>query len=228
MAKSGFDWLVIDMEHSAIGVYEAEEIIRIVHLCGLPAIVRVGEINTNLIKRVMDSGASGVIAPMVRTKEQARHAVEAVKYPPAGHRGVGLARAQGYGTSFAEYHRWVEKESTVIVQIEHVQAVNNIDTILSIEGIDGFIVGQYDLSASLGIPGQFDHPDMKDAMERIKNVIVKGIKPSGFHVVEPDADAAFLRLQEGYSFLAFGVDFLFIGEMCRGKLRSLKERIKKL
>lgn len=226
MAKSGFDWLVIDMEHSPIGISEAEELIRVIHLCGLPALVRVGENNSNLIKRVMDSGASGVIVPMVNTKEQATQAVEAVKYPPAGQRGVGLARAQGYGTLFEEYQGWVSKESTVIVQIEHIQAVENIDAILSIDGVDGFIVGPYDLSASLGIPGQFDHPAMLEALETIKNVVNKGTEYSGFHVVAPDVDAALVKLQEGYSFLAFGVDFLFIGEMCRDNLKSLRERIK--
>lgn len=225
MAKSGFDWLVIDMEHSPIGISEAEELVRVIHLCGLPALVRVGENNSNLIKHVMDSGASGVIVPMVNTKEQATQAVEAVKYPPAGQRGVGLARAQGYGTLFEEYQGWVAKESTVIVQIEHIQAVKNIDAILSIDGVDGFIVGPYDLSASLGIPGQFDHHAMLEALETIKNVVNKGTKHSGFHVVEPNVDAALAKLQEGYSFLAFGVDFLFIGEMCRGKLKSLRESI---
>ena len=226
MAKSGFDWLVIDMEHSPIGISETEELIRVIHLCGLPALVRVGENNSNLIKRVMDSGASGVIVPMVNTKEQARQAVEAVKYPPAGQRGVGLARAQGYGTLFEEYQGWVAKESTVIVQIEHIQAVKNIDAILSIDGVDGFIVGPYDLSASLGIPGQFDHPAMLQALGTIKNVVNKGTKHSGFHVVAPNVDAVLVKLQEGYSFIAFGVDFLFIGEMSRGKLRDLREKLK--
>ncbi len=226
MAKSGFDWLVIDMEHSPIGISEAEEIIRIIHLCGLPALVRVSEINSNLIKHVMDSGASGVIVPRVNTPEQAQQAVEAVKYQPEGQRGVGLARAQGYGTLFAEYQQWVAKESTVIVQIEHIQAVKNIDAILSVDGVDGFIVGPYDLSGSLGIPGQFDHPAMLDALEAIKNIINKGTKPSGFHMVKPDVEAALTKLQEGYSFLAFGADFLFIGEMCRERLRNLRERLK--
>jgi 2-dehydro-3-deoxyglucarate aldolase len=226
MARSGFDWLVIDMEHSPIEISDAEEMIRIIQLCGLPAIVRVGEINPNLIKHVMDSGASGVIVPMVNTREEAIQAVEAVRYPPEGQRGVGLARAHGYGTLFAEYKHWVIEESTVIVQIEHIQAVRNIDAILSVDGVDGFIVGPYDLSASLGIPGQFDHPAMRDALETIKNIINKGTKPCGFHVVMPDTDAALAKLQEGYSFLAFGVDFLFIGEMCREKLKSLWERIK--
>ncbi len=227
MAKAGFDWLVVDMEHSPIGISAAEEMIRVVQLCGLPVLVRVGENNANLIKRVMDSGASGVIVPMVNTPQEARQAVEAVKYPPQGRRGVGLARAQGYGTLFEEYCRWTAEESAVIVQIEHIQAVKNLDEILSVEHIDGCIVGPYDLSASLGVPGQFDHPDMLDALNRIKEGIQKKIKPFGFHVVKPDVDMAFSKIQEGYSFLAFGVDFLFLGEMCRENLKKLKGRMRK-
>jgi len=225
MARAGFDWLVVDMEHSPIEISDAEGIIRVIQLSGLPALVRVSENNPNLIKRAMDCGASGVIVPMVNSEEEAKQAVATVKYPPVGHRGVGLARAQGYGTLFPEYKEWVLNESTVIVQIEHVKAVKNIDAILSVEGIDGFIVGPYDLSGSLGVPGEFDQPAMLDALEVIRNVITSGLKPGGFHVVQPDPDIALSKLQEGYSFLAFGVDFLFLGEMCRGRLKSLKDRI---
>ncbi len=223
MAKAGFDWLVIDMEHSPICISGAEEMIRVIQLCGIPVLVRVGENNACLIKRVMDSGASGVIVPMVNTMEEAKKAVMAVKYPPKGQRGVGLARAQGYGTLFEEYQRWVAEESTVIVQVEHIQAVNNLDEILSVEHVDGVIVGPYDLSASLGIPGQFNHIDMLKALDTIKNCIQKGIKPFGFHVVDPDVNAAIAKFQDGYSFLAFGVDFLFLGGMCRNTLGSLRE-----
>ncbi len=225
MARAGFDWLVVDMEHSPISMSEAEEMIRVIHLCGLPSMVRVGENNANIIKRVMDSGASGVIVPMVNTLEEAEKVVKAVKYPPKGHRGVGLARAQGYGTLFEEYQRWVAEESTIIVQVEHIQAVKNLGEILSVEHVDGFIVGPYDLSASLGIPGQFNHPDMLDALDTIKDYINKGNKPFGFHVVEPDVNMALSKFQEGYSFLAFGVDFLFIGGMCRKTLGSLRESV---
>jgi 2-dehydro-3-deoxyglucarate aldolase len=224
MARAGFDWLVVDMEHSSIGISMAEEMVRVIHLCGLPALVRVGENNANLIKRVMDCGASGVIVPMVNTQHDAVRAVQAVKYPPRGTRGVGLARAQGYGAFFEEYCKWVADESTVIVQIEHIQAVNNMDSILSVEGVDGFIIGPYDLSASLGISGQFDHPLMTDALKKIDDVVKKTVKCKGFHVVQPDVDIAFAKMEEGYSFIAFGVDFLFLGNSCQNGLSMLKKK----
>lgn len=227
MARAGFEWLAVDMEHSPMEISTTEEMIRVIQSCGLPALVRVGENNSTLIKRVMDSGASGVIVPMVNTAQEAKAAVAAVKYPPLGRRGVGLARAQGYGTIFEDYCQWVAKESVVIVQIEHIEAVENLDAILSVEHVDGCMVGPYDLSASLGVPGQFDHPDVFNALNKIKRVIQKRRKPFGFHVVQPDLQTAFEKFKEGYSFVAFGVDFLLLGQMCRENLEELKKKMKR-
>src|SRR5579885_2235656 len=102
MAKAGFDWLVVDLEHSVITIREAEELIRVIELCGSVPLVRVSANEPVQIKRVMDAGAHGVVVPMVNSREDAARAVASVKYPPRGARGAGLARAQGYGTSFEE------------------------------------------------------------------------------------------------------------------------------
>ena len=111
MAKAGFDWLVIDMEHSAISTEQCQELIRIVDLCGSSPLVRIGENNPLLIKRAMDAGAHGIIVPMVNSRNDAENAVSALKYPPSGTRGVGLSRAQGYGTSFNKYKKWLEEQN---------------------------------------------------------------------------------------------------------------------
>src|SRR3989304_8512061 len=130
MAKSGFDWLTVDMEHSAITLDLAQQLIQVIELCGVAPLVRVGENNATMIKRVMDAGSHGVIVPMVNSKDDAINAVNAVKYPPTGKRGVGLARAQGYGVAFDKYKEWVDRDSIVIVQIEHIKAVENLEEIL--------------------------------------------------------------------------------------------------
>ena len=109
MSSAGYDWLVVDMEHSPIGVREADELIRIVSLHGLPVLVRVGVNDANLIKRVLDHGASGVIVPMVNSRSDAERAVAAAHFPPRGIRSVGLSRAQGYGVKFHEYQAWARK-----------------------------------------------------------------------------------------------------------------------
>lgn len=215
MAKAGFDWLTVDLEHSVITIREAEELVRVIDLCGVVPLVRLSVNDPIQIKRVMDAGAHGVIVPMVNFAEEAVRAVEAVRYPPGGKRGVGLARAQGYGSTFEEYKEWINRESIVIVQVEHIKAVENLDAILSVEGVDGFIVGPYDLSASLGIPGQFDNRLMVGAMERIRSFVDASSKIAGYHVVEPDMVQLEQRVSEGYRFLAYSVDFRMLDTCCR-------------
>ncbi len=220
MAKAGFDWLVVDMEHSVITIREAEELIRVIELCGVVPLVRLSVNDPVQIKRVMDAGAHGVIVPMVNSAAEAEQAVSAVRYPPQGTRGVGLARAQDYGNSFGEYLDWVNKGSVVIVQVEHIDAVNNLESILLVDGVDGFIVGPYDLSGSLGVPGEFDHPLMKKAMQRIETVGTASGKAPGIHVVEPKADELKSRTEQGYRFVAYSVDIRMLDCACRKALEA--------
>jgi len=222
MAKAGFEWLVVDLEHSVITIREAEELIRIIELCGVTPLVRLSANDPVQIKRVMDAGAHGVIVPMVNSVEDAKKTVDAVYYPPIGSRGVGLARAQTYGADFEGYKAWLKDNAIVIVQIEHIKAVNNLEEILAVDGVDGFIVGPYDLSGSLNIPGEFSHPEMLSALDRIKDISKRVKKPSGFHVVQPDVDMLIKKIDEGYRFIAFSVDFLFLGRACRDSIRKIK------
>lgn len=212
MAAAGFDWLTVDMEHSAITLDQAQTLIQVIELAGAAPLVRVSENNPVLIKRVMDAGAHGVIVPNVNTREEAIAAVKAVRYPPVGNRGVGLGRAQGYGVSFDSYAEWLSKNSVVVVQIEHIQAVNNIEAIVSVEGVDAFFVGPYDLSASLGTPGQFDNPKMAAAMDKLHRTAKELKVTAGIHVVQPDANEVIDRINQGYRFIAFSLDTLFLSQ----------------
>ena len=224
MANSGFDWLTVDMEHSAITLHQAQQLIQVIELSGVVPLVRVGENDPNLIKRVMDAGAHGVIVPMVNSKEDAEKAVRSVKYPPRGFRGVGLARAQKYGADFEGYRKWNQKESVVIVQVEHIKAVENLEAILSVEGVDGFLIGPYDLSGSLGVPGQFDHPNVVAALKRVRDVSKKMNALSGFHVIPPDPAGVSKKIREGYRFIAYSLDILFLGDACRKGLKEIRGR----
>ena len=226
MARAGFDWLTVEMEHSSITLQQAEELIRVIDLCGVVPLVRVGENNSNLIKRVMDAGAHGVIVPMVNSVEAAEAAVGAVKYPPTGTRGVGLARAQRYGLDFESYRKWAREETIVIVQIEHIAAVERLADILAVLGVDGFIVGPYDLSGSLGIPGEFDHPRYGEAMEQIDRVATESGAVRGYHSVPPRPQLVLDKIEEGYTFLAYSDDFLFLGEACRGGMDTIKQAMR--
>ena len=225
VAKAGFDWLVVDMEHSVITLDVAQQLIQVIEGCGVVPLVRVGENNPNAIKRAMDAGAQGVLVPMVNTREQAEAAVKAVKYPPVGTRGVGLARAQGYGASFDEYAAGINDESIVVVQVEHIEAVTNLESILSVKGVDGCIVGPYDLSGSLGVPGNFRHPDVLAALRRVEQTCKDRDIASGIHIVQPDYRLVVEHTARGYSFIGFGLDILFLGDACRGQMAKLRESL---
>ncbi|MFH1189198.1 MAG: aldolase/citrate lyase family protein [Candidatus Omnitrophota bacterium] len=227
MANAGFDWLTIDMEHSAITLDKAQNLIRVIDLCGVTPLVRVSENDPTLIKRVMDAGSHGVIVPMVNSSDDAEAAVKAVKYPPTGKRGVGLARAQGYGLKFEAYKKWLRENSMVIVQIEHIEGVKNLEEILSVKGVDAFMVGPYDLSASLGYPGEFDRPGMRNALKKIMSVSKRLKVSAGFHVVQPDIGALKQRVGEGFSFIAYSFDALFLAGACGesiANIRGLRKR----
>ena len=173
----------------------------------------------------MDMGAHGVIVPRINTKLDAQKAVNAVKYPPNGTRGVGLFRAQNYSLDLKSYQKWNEEESIVIAQIEHIDSVMNIDSITSVQGIDGYIIGPYDLSASIGYPGEFDHPEVEKVFKILKKRIKTNSESWGFHVVEPDSELAIKKINEGYCFIAYGVDFLFFNMTFQTKINSLKNKI---
>lgn len=223
MAKSGFDWLAVDLEHSVITIREAEELMRVISLSGVTPLVRLTSNDPNQIKRVMDAGAHGIIVPMVNSPEQARMAVESIKYPPYGKRGVGLARAQGYGCNFNDYLEWQHEGSIVIVQVEHIDAVNNLEEIFSVKGIDGFIIGPYDLSGSMGIPGQFEHPDFLAAMKKIRKISSEMNMTGGIHVIEPEPSQLKKRIEEGYRFIAYSLDVRMLDVTCRNGLEHVKE-----
>jgi 2-dehydro-3-deoxyglucarate aldolase len=222
MAKSGFDWLTIDMEHSSITLDIAQDLIRIIELCGCIPLVRVNKNEPHIIKQAMDAGSYGVIIPMVNTKEEAEKAVNSVRYPPDGFRGVGLARAQDYGFNFEEYKKWLKNESIVIVQIEHVKAIENLKSILSTEGVDGLIVGPYDISGSMGKPGNFQNQEFKENISEIMKIARDLKKPAGFHVIPPDLEETKKIMNLGYKFIAISLDSLFLGTIPRTILKKLR------
>lgn len=224
LAPAGFDWLCVDMEHSSIDLGDLLPLMISIEANGMVPLVRVGENHPNLIKRVMDAGAYGVIVANVNSPEEAAAAVNAVKYPPQGRRGVGLYRVQGYGRRFEEYKRWLQKESVVIVQIEHIDAVKRIDDIFSVPGLDAFLIGPYDLSGSMGRPGDLTHPDVEAA---VKKVLAAGRRhgiPAGYHSVSSAPQEAIARKRQGFTFLGFGVDGILLGDAAVNAMKILRHR----
>ena len=220
--NAGFDWLVVDLEHSSISIAQACDLIRVIELGGACPLVRLTSNDPDQVKRVMDAGAHGIVVPMVNSSKDAIQAVASTRYAPQGMRGVGLSRAQGYGVRFQEYMAWQKEGPLVIVQIEHKNAVGNLADILAVHGVDGFIIGPYDLSCSMGIPGDFNHPDYLEAIEIIRKTGHRMECPGGLHIVEPDRNHLKKAIDDGYRFIAYSVDIRMLDKTARDGIGLLK------
>ncbi|WP_096022087.1 HpcH/HpaI aldolase family protein [Campylobacter lanienae] len=225
MANAGFEWLVIDIEHTSIDLTMVQILISTIQSKGLKALIRVSKNEEVVIKRVLDMGADGIIVPMITNADDAQKAVDYAKYPPIGKRGVGLFRAQNYGLSFNEYKKWVNDELVIIAQIEHYLAAENIESIIKIEGIDGIIIGPYDLSGSLGYPGEYNRSEVKEAINKILLACDKNNIPSGFHVIETDTSNIVEKIKQGCTFLAYSLDFLFLLNSSKAGMENIKKDI---
>ncbi len=222
MSSAGFEWLVVDMEHTSIDLTTAHNLIATIQANDMKALVRVSKNEEVIIKRILDMGADGIVVPMVKSKADAMEAIDYAKYPPVGKRGVGLFRAQKYGLGFDEYKKWVNEELVIIAQIEHYEAVENIEEIITTDGIDGVIIGPYDLSGSMGYPGEYEREDVKNAIAKVLEVCKRNSIPSGFHVIESDPSKLNERIEQGCTFLAYSLDFFFLGDSARDGMKKVK------
>jgi len=217
LAMAGYDWIVIETEHTAIDVSEVLRLIIAIEQRDSVPLVRLAWNDPIQAKAVLDSGAAGILVPMVNTKAVAELAVSMTKYSPLGSRSVGLARAQGYGINFDAYVTNANADTLLLVQIEHRDAVENIEQILSVAGIDGVFIGPYDLSLSLGIPGRLNHPDILAAKQKVLTATLAHGLIAGMHFVQPQTAASDCQkaISEGYRFIALGTDILFLGDSAR-------------
>jgi 2-dehydro-3-deoxyglucarate aldolase len=211
MADSGaFDWIAIDNEHGIIDLETGMNIFNAMRGTTVLPMVRVQENNEIIIRRWRDAGAHGVIIPMVNSPEQARAAVASAKYPPVGKRGFGYCRANNYGAKFDEYIKNANDDVLVIVQIEHIDAIRNIDSILAVDGVDGAFIGPYDLSGSMNLTGQLYHPDVLAACDKMLKACKKYSKAAGIHIVPVEPERIKKFASEGFTFIAASIDSVFI------------------
>lgn len=209
MGNAGYDWVAVDLEHGSITVAQLPDLFRALELGGALPLVRLAQGNSKECKQVLDAGAGGVIVPMVETAEQLIAVRDACCWPPAGTRGVGFSRANLFGKNFETY-REEAQAPLLVAMIEHTRAVDNLEEILSVEGLDAILIGPYDLSASIGLTGKFEHTNFKKTMERIRNLCRKNKVPSGIHVIKPDVRDINNRIQEGHQFVAYSTDAMFL------------------
>ncbi len=208
LANRGFDWILVDMEHGMMGIETAGDLFAAIRNGGPTPLVRVPSNDQATIKRALDSGAMGVMIPLVNSREEAVRAVSYCKYAPAGTRGIGPGRASLFGIRMGEYLQSADAQVMVIPQAEHKDAVEHIDEILSVPGIDAIFVGPYDLSCSMGLQGQVTHPTVEKAIATVLAAAKRaGVTPGIFCM---DAAAAKRRAEQGFRFVAMGLDSVYL------------------
>jgi 2-dehydro-3-deoxyglucarate aldolase len=228
MAYSGFDFLTVDAEHSSVDIYQTQLMFQAIQAGNQNChpLVRLPSNEGAIIKKYMDAGAAGVIAPMVNTREIAEEVVSAVKYPPLGTRGVGYSRSNQYGAEFSDAVATDNEKTFVCAQIEHIEGVENLEEILSVKGLDAVLIGPYDLSASMGITGELEHPELKKVQRQILTTCQEFQVVPGIHVVKPNREELRQRLDEGYQFLPFSLDITIISEASKDLLQLIKNEQK--
>ena len=216
-AGTGFDWLLIDLEHGSGSFADLRSMLMACRGSTAAPIVRLRSVDADAVKFVMDSGAAGVMFPFVSTLEVAMRAVQTMKYPPNGTRGVaGIIRATDYGRDWKDYFSTSNQRSLVIVQIETAEAVEAAESMAALEGVDVLFVGPMDLSVNLGCPGNFTLPHFIAALKRVIAACEKHGKSAGI-LSRPELVAQHKAL--GFRFLALGSD---AGSIVSGLKQSLE------
>lgn len=204
LVVAGLDWLFVDMEHSP--ALDPQAVLHIVQAVAhrVDVLVRVPTNDDAWIKKVLDTGADGVIVPHVRSASEARQAVASAKYPPLGRRSVGITPAHGYGATFGSYVESANTSTSLVVQIEDIEAVEQLDEILAVDGVDAAFIGPYDLSGSMGMLGEVDHPDVRRAVAQVIARCHEVGMPVG--IFAGALPAALRELDGGMRFVAIGTD----------------------
>lgn len=216
-----FDWFFIDMEHTEIPEFRLDSFL--ITLKTKPCLVRVKKNEDVYIKKAMDAGASGVIIPKVSNQLEAKSAVQAFRTAPLGKRGVGLVRSNNFGFDLGDYLERVNANSLLIVQIEDKAGVQNIGSILDVEGVDAVFVGPYDLSINLGAPNEFDSKNFVTSIDKIVSNCKARHIPIG--IFEAKKERIKNLNAVGFSFFCISSDISFLIDKARDNIASLKDRV---
>src|SRR5262245_1599768 len=222
LARMGFDYLTVDVEHSLVNVETTTHMLAAVADAGGVPLARVPSCRHDHIKRVLDNGGYGIVVPMVMTREEAQTAVAACLYPPRGNRSVGGGvHALNFATTPADYYAKADDEILIVLQCEHIQAVRNFDEVYSVPGIDAVFVGPNDLSASMRDAG--GKPPSAEVFKQTLADILAGCKrigvPAGIHTFSVEEAKA--RIAEGWQFIAINSELKFMTEGAKKVIDSL-------
>lgn len=217
----GYDFVMLDGEHSPLLPADMENLSRAAEVSGICPIVRVPGSHSRDICRLLDAGAAGIILPNVRRVEEVEEALDAARYLPAGNRGLSMPRQAGHGAMpMPEFVGYANQNLLFAVQIETLEALENIDAILAVEGVDVALLGPLDMSAALGVLGQFDHPKMADARQKIVAACVKnGVAPGTFALGPGQVGGL---KEQGFRFILLGADLMFLRQAAAQSLADAR------
>jgi len=209
LGNARYDWVAVDMEHGSISVDQLPNMIRAIELGNSLPLVRVAQSVQKDCRQALDAGAKGLILPMIESGEQLNKIMDFCCLPPMGKRGIGYSRANLFGKYFNNYINQ-DNDPLIIAQIESINAVNNLNDIINNERLDSIMIGPYDLSASLGITGDFNNSKFSDIIKHIINLSLESNMPLGDHIVNPDIQKLNERIKQGFQFIAYGTDAVFL------------------
>jgi 2-keto-3-deoxy-L-rhamnonate aldolase RhmA len=225
-AMAGFDFVAIDMEHTTISLEEARGIITAVQSQGVNCLPRPVSHNNDILKPLLEAGADGMLIQMVNTPQEVEQLIAHLKFPPEGRRSYGVNRAHGYGFDFDPYITSWNETSSFIIQVESITAVENIDALLQYDEVDGVMVGPYDISGSLGVPGQINHPLVREAARKVVEACQRHGKSCCTQVADVSVAAVEDVFAQGYTFVILGSDLFVLwkwAERMRGIIGELSK-----
>jgi 2-keto-3-deoxy-L-rhamnonate aldolase RhmA len=216
-SRAGFDWLFVDTEHAPLDALAAQGLLQAARC---PCLVRVHAGEEAVIKKALDIGPAGVIVPQVNSAADAERIVRYCKYPPRGSRGVGIVRAQGYGLDFQEYVASANDNVIVMLQIEHIEAVKNIEAIVRVPGVDALMIGPYDLSGSMGKLGRVNDAEVEGAIETVRKACAAAGMKLGIFAATAEAMKPYI--EKGYTLPIAGMDLMLLSAAAKGIVQALK------
>ncbi|MGH1419049.1 MAG: HpcH/HpaI aldolase family protein [Hyphomicrobiaceae bacterium] len=219
LSRTDLDWLFIDMEHSTLSYDDVQSMIQSLGERCL-SFIRLQDSSTRSVKLALDTGCTGIIVPRVDTKDKAMEIVNAAMYPPIGERSIGVCRSNQFGKTLSESIVGDNSRISVHVQIEHVDALDELDDIAQVNGIDGLFVGPYDLSGSFGKPGAIHEEDVVAAIKQVERAAAKNNKVPGIFC--GNEKVAQTAIENGFQFVVVGADLLRLMKSCDKSVDTLR------
>lgn len=219
VSNMAFDWIWFDAEHGPTNTETLHPMIQTTRHTNITPLVRVPWNDMVHIKKALDIGAEGLIIPWINTRSQAEYAVQASKYPPIGIRGMGARFLNISGGDLAEYIRTANEETFIMVQIETLEAVENLEEILTTPGVDAFLIGPNDLAASMGYVGQPLHPEVENVVEEIIGCAKRLGVPGGYAATTMDINQK--RIKQGFQWITLGADMGFLAQAAQAALKAV-------